>query len=95
MTATCRSRDFTSGEWFDSDVLGWLRRRRLDDLSDEIQSHIDEKTDPLMASGMLRADAETAARRAFGNMTLRQGGGRGQLRGLGYRIELISPAPTA
>jgi hypothetical protein len=49
--------------------LGWLRRRRLDDLSDEIQSHIDERTDALMASGMLRADAETAARRAFGNMT--------------------------
>jgi hypothetical protein len=40
---------------------------RLDDLSDEIRSHI-EKTDELVASGMSRGDAELGARRAFGNV---------------------------
>src|SRR5215510_4618825 len=50
--------------------LWWFRRRsRLDDLSDEIQSHIDEKTDELIARGLSRDDAEREARRAFGNVT--------------------------
>jgi putative ABC transport system permease protein len=51
-------------KWF-----GWLRRSRLDDLSAEIQSHIAEKTDALIATGLPRADAEREARRAFGNVT--------------------------
>src|SRR5215510_13086759 len=46
----------------------WFRRSRLDDISDEIRSHIEEKTDSLVAAGMSRADAERAARRAFGNV---------------------------
>src|SRR5215813_3352672 len=46
----------------------WFRRSRLDDISDEIRSHIEEKTDEFVASGMSRADAEAAARRAFGNV---------------------------
>src|SRR5262245_44577440 len=46
----------------------WFRRSRLDDISDEIRSHIEEKTDALVAAGMSRADAELAARRAFGNV---------------------------
>src|SRR5262247_87106 len=46
----------------------WFRRSRLNDVSDEIRSHIEEKTDELVASGMSRADAELAARRAFGNV---------------------------
>jgi putative ABC transport system permease protein len=50
-------------------LFGWLRRTRLDDLSDEIQSHIEEKTDELVGQGMSRADAERAARRAFGDVT--------------------------
>jgi putative ABC transport system permease protein len=50
--------------WF-----GWLRRSRLDDLSEEIRSHIEEKTDALIATGLSRADAEREARRAFGNVT--------------------------
>jgi putative ABC transport system permease protein len=50
-------------KWF-----GWLRRGRLDDLSEEIQSHIEEKTDALIATGLSRADAERKARRAFGNV---------------------------
>ncbi|HEY9228108.1 MAG TPA: permease prefix domain 1-containing protein, partial [Gemmatimonadaceae bacterium] len=49
--------------------MSWFRRNRLDDISDEIRSHIEEKTDALIAEGMSRADAEAAARRAFGNVT--------------------------
>src|SRR5262247_4422716 len=48
--------------------LTWFRRSRLDDISDEIRSHIEEKTDEFVASGMSRAEAELAARRAFGNV---------------------------
>src|SRR5262245_16499703 len=50
----------------------WFRRSRLDDISDEIRSHIEEKTDALVAAGMSRAEAEAAARRAFGNVTSTQ-----------------------
>src|SRR5262245_65911011 len=50
----------------------WFRRSRLDDISDEIRSHIEEKTEALVAAGMSRADAEAAARRAFGNVTSAQ-----------------------
>jgi putative ABC transport system permease protein len=49
--------------WF-----GWLRRSRRDDLSDEIQSHLEEKTEALIATGLSCADAEREARRAFGNV---------------------------
>jgi hypothetical protein len=51
-------------KWF-----GWLRRSRLDDLSAEIQSHVEETTDALIATGVPRADAEREAHRAFGNVT--------------------------
>lgn len=47
-----------------------FRRRELyDSLSEEIRSHIDERTDALVAQGMSRSDAAAAARRAFGNVT--------------------------
>src|SRR5215470_9895904 len=46
----------------------WFCRSRLNDVSDEIRTHIEEKTDALVAAGMSRADAERAARRAFGNV---------------------------
>src|SRR5262245_19811300 len=46
----------------------WFRRSRLDDVSDEIRTHIEEKTEEFVASGMSRAEAELAARRAFGNV---------------------------
>src|SRR5262245_17752483 len=50
--------------------FAWFRHdRRRDELSEEIQSHIEEKTDELMARGLSRADAEMEARRAFGNVT--------------------------
>ena len=48
-------------------LFSWLRPRRLNDLSDEIQAHLEEKTDALVAAGMPRAEAELSARRAFGN----------------------------
>ncbi|MFP5237955.1 MAG: ADOP family duplicated permease [Acidobacteriota bacterium] len=48
------------------------RRRRYDDLSASIQEHLDEKIDELVDSGMPRREAEQAARRAFGNVTLLQ-----------------------
>jgi uncharacterized protein YjiS (DUF1127 family) len=51
-------------------MFGWLRRRCLNDLSDEIQSHIEEKTDALIATGLSRADAQREARRA--SATLRR-----------------------
>jgi predicted permease len=47
-----------------------FRRRRYDDLSISIQEHVEERVDALMAEGMPRAEAEQAARRAFGNVGL-------------------------
>lgn len=46
------------------------RRRRYDDLAVSMQEHLDEKIDELVDSGMDRREAEQAARRAFGNVTL-------------------------
>jgi putative ABC transport system permease protein len=62
-------------------VIGWVRdlflRRRLErDLAEEIQQHLDEKTDALVANGMAREDAVLAARRAFGNVTRMEEQGR-------------------
>ncbi len=51
-----------------SRVLG--RRRLYSDLSAEIQEHLTEKVDELVAGGMSREDAIQAARREFGNVTL-------------------------
>ena len=39
-------------------------------LTEEIRAHIDEKVEELVAGGMAREDAEHAARREFGNVTL-------------------------
>src|SRR6266481_968687 len=55
--------------------MNWLRqllsRRRLyNDLSDEMQQHLDEKIENLVAAGMTRKEAAYAARREFGNITL-------------------------
>jgi predicted permease len=54
--------------------MGWLagvfRRRRYEDLAVSIDEHIAEKTDELVEAGMPRAEAEQAARRAFGNRTV-------------------------
>ena len=44
------------------------RRAELDDLKAEIRAHLEEKIASLIAAGMPRAEAEQAARRAFGNV---------------------------
>lgn len=46
------------------------RHRRYDELSQSIREHLDEKIADLMDGGMPREQAEQAARREFGNMTL-------------------------
>src|SRR5712664_1260122 len=46
------------------------RRRLFNDLSEEIQAHLEEKIEELVASGMPRKEATAAARREFGNVTL-------------------------
>ena len=46
------------------------RRRLYGDLSDEIREHLEEKIEKLVADGMPRKEAEAAARREFGNVTL-------------------------
>lgn len=61
--------------------MSWLRRllgrRRLhDELSEEIQSHLEETIEELVAGGMSRQDAAAAARRQFGNVTLVEERGR-------------------
>jgi predicted permease len=46
------------------------RRRRYDDISVSIREHIEERTEELMDEGMARKQAEQAAQREFGNVTL-------------------------
>src|SRR5258708_2541097 len=48
----------------------WIlaRRRIFNDIAEEIEQHLTEKTDALMAGGMGRKEAEAAARREVGNV---------------------------
>jgi predicted permease len=55
--------------------MNWLqqlisRRREGQNVSDEIAEHLQEKVEGLMSGSMSRRDAETAARRQFGNVLL-------------------------
>jgi macrolide transport system ATP-binding/permease protein len=50
--------------------LLFSRRRHLDELSESIREHLDEKIADLMDRGMTRKEAERTARREFGNVTL-------------------------
>src|SRR5215831_3323848 len=55
--------------------MNWLkqlvsRRRQYRDLADEMAEHLQEKVEELISSGMPRPEAETAARRQFGNVLL-------------------------
>ena len=54
----------------------FTRRRIYSDLSEEIQQHIAEKIEALMADGMNREDAARAARCEFGNPTRIEESGR-------------------
>jgi putative ABC transport system permease protein len=61
--------------------MSWLkrlfsRRRMYDELSAEIREHLEEKIEELVAKGMPRKEAETVARREFGNVTLMEERGR-------------------
>src|SRR3982074_3174252 len=61
--------------------MKWLRqlfsRRQIyGDLSEEIQEHLEEKIEELVAGGMSRKEAAYAARREFGNVTLIEDKGR-------------------
>jgi predicted permease len=47
----------------------WRRTRSLRDLAAEIESHVAHEADQFQECGQTRADAEAAARRAFGNAT--------------------------
>jgi predicted permease len=52
-------------------IPNFLRRRKLyDDLSEEMQLHLEERAEHLMAEGMTPQGAQQAARRAFGNRAL-------------------------
>src|SRR6266480_5769331 len=48
------------------------RRSLYDDLSEEIQVHLEERIEELVAVGMSNKEATAAARREFGNLTLVQ-----------------------
>ena len=55
--------------------MNWLkqlfsRRRLYSELTEEIEAHLDEKTEELVARGMSREEARHAARRDFGNVGL-------------------------
>ncbi|HEX4022854.1 MAG TPA: ABC transporter permease [Acidobacteriaceae bacterium] len=54
----------------------FTRSRIYSDISEEIQQHLEEKIDALMAEGMSRKEAEHAARREFGNVTQMEERGR-------------------
>lgn len=67
--------------------MNWLRqiisrRRMYGELSEEIRAHLEEKVEELVAGGMSRKDAEAAARREFGNVTLMEEEGRNAWRWL-------------
>src|SRR5580700_12322629 len=55
--------------------MNWLkqrfsRRHLYNALSDELEQHLEEKIEELVATGMSEKDATAAARRDFGNVTL-------------------------
>ena len=61
--------------------MRWLRNlfsrdKAYDDLAEEIRQHLDERVEALVAEGVSREDAEHAARREFGNVTLMEERGR-------------------
>jgi predicted permease len=61
--------------------MSWLkhlfsRRKLYEELSEEIREHLEEKVEELVADGMPRQEAMSAARREFGNVTLIEESGR-------------------
>src|SRR6202165_3786222 len=72
--------------WFER--LFW-RRRLFGELSEEIQAHLEEKIEELVADGMSRKEATAAARRAFGNVTLTEEDSRNVWRWLSVEELLV------
>jgi putative ABC transport system permease protein len=61
--------------------MGWLRgifsrRHTFAELSEEMQSHLEERVEELVANGKERREAEFQARREFGNLALTEQDGR-------------------
>lgn len=54
----------------------FMRNRIYTDLSDEIEQHLAEKVEALMAEGISRNEAEATAKREFGNVTRMKERGR-------------------
>ena len=54
--------------------LGWLaqRRRREDDLAEELRFHLDEEAESLCDAGLAERQAQSAARRGLGSLALIQ-----------------------
>jgi predicted permease len=52
------------------------RRRRYSELAESVREHLAERVDELVSEGMARRDAEFAARKEFGNVTLIEEQGR-------------------
>jgi predicted permease len=87
--------------------MRWLkqifsRRRTYADLSDEIQQHLEEKVEELVAAGMSREQAAAAARREFGNRTFAEEDARAVWRwprvedfmqDLRYGLRMLGKAP--
>ncbi len=59
--------------------LRWLteRRRKEDDLREELQFHLDEEAEERQSAGLAEHDAKWAARRELGNLALLQEETRG------------------
>jgi predicted permease len=49
--------------------VSFFRRKRYNDLSEEIRLHIEERTEQFVAEGLSPQEARQKARRAFGNLT--------------------------
>jgi predicted permease len=78
------------------------RRRMYNELSEEIRGHLEEKIEELVAGGLSRKDAEAAARREFGNLTLLEQDGRNAWRwpsvedlvhDIRYALRMLGKAP--
>jgi predicted permease len=87
--------------------MNWLkqlfsRRRLYNDLSAEMQQHLEEKSEELVANGVPKKEAIAAARRAFGNITLIEQDGRNAwrwppvedfLQDIGYALRTLRKNP--
>jgi predicted permease len=80
----------------------FTRRGIYGELSEEMRGHLEEKVEDLVADGMARRDAEAAARREFGNVTLLEEDGRNAWRwpriedfvqDLRYALRMLGKAP--